>query len=70
MLPRQSANPFHFIYPQNEVLFRYSKKYFFSKFQGNMVGRRRFEIEFTQPAFTCSKLTMETLEQDVKYAQS
>ena len=24
---------------------------------------------FTQPAFTCSKLTIETLEQDVKYVQ-
>ena len=24
----------------------------------------------TQPAFTCSKLTKETLEQDVKYVQS
>ena len=24
---------------------------------------------FTQPAITCSKLTMETLEQDVKYVQ-
>ena len=24
----------------------------------------------TQPAFTCSKLTMETLEQGVKYIQS
>ena len=24
----------------------------------------------TQPAFTCSKLTIETLEQGVKYAQS
>ena len=24
----------------------------------------------TQPAFTCSKLTMETLEQGVKYVQS
>ena len=24
----------------------------------------------TQPAFTCSKVTMETLEQDVKYVQS
>ena len=23
-----------------------------------------------QPAFTCSKLTIETLEQDVKYVQS
>ena len=25
---------------------------------------------FTQPAITCSKLTIETLEQDVKYVQS
>ena len=24
----------------------------------------------TQPAITCSKLTIETLEQDVKYVQS
>ena len=24
----------------------------------------------TQPAITCSKLTVETLEQDVKYVQS
>ena len=27
-------------------------------------------IESTQPAFTCSKLTTETLEQGVKYVQS
>ena len=27
-------------------------------------------FEFTQPAITCSKLTIETLEQGVKYAQS
>ena len=26
--------------------------------------------EVTQPAFTCSKLTIETLEQGVKYVQS
>ena len=26
--------------------------------------------EFTQPAITCSKLTIETLEQGVKYVQS
>ena len=25
---------------------------------------------FTQPAIACSKLTIETLEQDVKYVQS
>ena len=27
-------------------------------------------IVFTKPAFTCSKLTIETLEQGVKYVQS
>ena len=27
-------------------------------------------FELTQPAFTCSKLTLETLEQSVKYVQS
>ena len=27
-------------------------------------------ISITQPAFTCSKLTIETLEQGVKYVQS
>ena len=26
--------------------------------------------DLTQSAFTCSKLTIETLEQDVKYVQS
>ena len=29
-----------------------------------------FELETTQPAFTCSKLTIETLEQGVKYVQN
>ena len=28
------------------------------------------DIATTQPAFTCSKLTIETLEQGVKYVQS
>ena len=28
------------------------------------------KINRTQPTFTCSKLTIETLEQDVKYVQS
>ena len=27
-------------------------------------------LRYTQPAFTCSKLTIETLEQGVKYVQS
>ena len=27
-------------------------------------------LKAIQPAFTCSKLTIETLEQDVKYVQS
>ena len=32
-----------------------------------MKGRKRDEA--AQPAFTCSKLTIETLEQGVKYVQ-
>ena len=28
------------------------------------------KTDHTQPAITCSKLTIETLEQDVKYVQS
>ena len=28
------------------------------------------DLEFSQPAITCSKLTIETLEQGVKYVQS
>ena len=27
-------------------------------------------LKYTQPVITCSKLTIETLEQDVKYVQS
>ena len=30
----------------------------------------RLQIVKSQPAFTCSKLTIETLEQGVKYVQS
>ena len=33
-------------------------------------GDKRKKISNTQPAFTCSKLTIETLEQGVKYVQS
>ena len=28
------------------------------------------DIPYSKPAFTCSKLTIETLEQEVKYVQS
>ena len=31
---------------------------------------RKYSECTTQPAFTCSKLTIETLEQGVKYVQS
>ena len=31
---------------------------------------RALKKDYTQPAFTCLKLTTETLEQDVKYVQS
>ena len=30
----------------------------------------RSNFKITQPAFTCSKLTIETLEQDIKYVQN
>ena len=31
---------------------------------------KKSQCEFTQPAFTYSKLTIETLEQGVKYVQN
>ena len=31
---------------------------------------KRNNVAITQPAITCSKLTIETLEQGVKYVQS
>ena len=34
------------------------------------VNLAKFSRTATQPAFTCSKLTIETLEQGVKYVQS
>ena len=34
------------------------------------LGIVKFEKNGAQPAFTCSKLTIETLEQGVKYVQS
>ena len=33
-------------------------------------GKRKIQEVATQPAITCSKLKIETLEQDVKYIQS
>ena len=33
-------------------------------------GKQGYGAEFSQPAITCSKLTIETLEQGVKYVQS
>ena len=35
-----------------------------------MGHKKTFEILTTQPAFTCSKLTIETQEQGMKYIQS
>ena len=35
-----------------------------------MFNQIYFDKITTQPAFTCSKLTIETLEQGVKYVQS
>ena len=36
----------------------------------NINSNIQFYLGVTQPAFTCSKLTIETLEQGVKYVQS
>ena len=41
-----------------------------SPFQNHKVSAYRISFIFSQPAFTCSKLTKETLEQWVKYVQS
>ena len=40
------------------------------KFHFNRKTKETNEIIYTQPAITCSKLTIETLEQGVKYVQS
>ena len=37
---------------------------------GAKIFEEIFLMASTQSAFTCSKLTIETLEQDVKYVQS
>ena len=44
-------------------------------FAGKQIDWFLYEMQhwtekISQPAFTCSKLTIETLEQDVKYVQS
>ena len=36
----------------------------------NQTSKIMRKNSFTQPAFTCSKITIETLEQGVKYVQS
>ena len=35
-----------------------------------VISSLTFQLRVNQPAFTCSKLAIETLEQDVKYVQS
>ena len=41
-----------------------------TKVLGYSLHIRDWEIKSTQPAFTCLKLTIKTLEQGVKYVQS
>ena len=36
----------------------------------NKHNNQQFNVKAAQPAITCSKLTIETLEQGVKYVQS
>ena len=45
-----------------------SKLCFYNRFAYSTI--QNAYTKYPQPAFTCSKLTVETLEQDVKYAQS
>ena len=42
----------------------------FSKNKNVLVTETLLSEEYSQLAFTCSKLTIETLERDVKYVQS
>ena len=37
---------------------------------GSPNGCAKVQVDHSQPAFTCSKLTVETLEQDLKHVQS
>ena len=41
-----------------------------SIFSAKKILYLRVNLRLTQPAFTCSKLTVETLKQGVKYVQS
>ena len=42
----------------------------FSKEQSKLSTSTVYHQHYSQPAITCSKLTIETLEQGVKYVQS
>ena len=44
--------------------------YFLNMFQGLDIINFQNKYSFSRPAITCSKLTIETLEQDKKYLQS
>ena len=44
--------------------------YFLNIFQGLDLINFQNKFSFSRPAITCSKLTIETLEQDGKYLQS
>ena len=44
--------------------------YFFTQQFNELFFDFEFKFIATQPAITCSKLTIETLEQGVKYVQS
>ena len=58
-----------------EKIIRFSSVYFLSKSTSQIQPGYRFkgsslEMKNAQPAIACSKLTIETLEQGVKYVQS
>ena len=52
-----------------EVLVAVTDGYYF-EFSIEDAERKRWRVDSAQPAFTCSKLTIETLEKGAKYVQS
>ena len=45
-------------------------KVFMAELQKDKLNPDFIQLESSQPAFTCSKLTIDTVEQGVKYVQS
>ena len=76
----RSANVVYLIFTTNKITYHVSMLEYTHLFSYTKFLEFQFVFAFimlnehhnvlTQPAFTCSKFTIETLEQDVKYVQS